>query len=112
VTASASIPEASGRAAPRTPTTITSPPGYLSLLVGRGLYSKATSTCQTPAGMLTLDQVLAALYAGDIAGQGHDRARGRATESRCWRGTSRPLSATEWTARPRYRLVFCRLLPS
>jgi hypothetical protein len=69
VTASASIPEPSSRAAPRTPTTITSPPGYVSLLVGRGLYSKATSTCQTPAGMLTLDQVVPALYAGNIAGE-------------------------------------------
>jgi hypothetical protein len=36
----------------------------------------------------------------------------RAAGSQYWRGTSRPLSATEWTARPRYRLVFCRLLPS
>jgi hypothetical protein len=68
VTAVAS-PAESGRAATRTPATIQSPPGYLSLLVGRALYSKATSTCQTPPGMLTLDQVVPALYAGNIPGE-------------------------------------------
>jgi hypothetical protein len=53
-----------GNAAIRAATT--SPPGYLTLMIGRGLYSKATSACQTPTGMVTLDQVVPQLYAGSI----------------------------------------------
>jgi IPT/TIG domain len=43
--------------------------GYLTLMIGRALYSKATSTCQTPAGMLTLDQLVPQLYAGNITNE-------------------------------------------
>jgi hypothetical protein len=42
------------------------PPGFLTLMIGRALYSKATSRCQTPTGMLNLDQVVSQVYAGNI----------------------------------------------
>jgi hypothetical protein len=71
MTASASLPIDGGPSTSRTPAGVATspPPGYLSLLIGRALYSKATSTCQTPTGMLTLDQVVPALYAGNIPGE-------------------------------------------